>query len=88
MLCRTAEHLVYAVMPPRFIPTSDSVVYNDSIFDRNTQENHVFARFLVSSSQSFMGLPQLTSVVSVIFLQYNEGNNLDFKGWQMQKESG
>lgn len=35
-----------------------------------------------------MGLPQLTSVVSVIFLQYNEGNNLDFKGWQMQKESG
>ena len=75
-------------MPPRFIPTSDSVVYNDSIFIINTQENHVFARFLVSLSQSFMGLPQRTSVVSVIFLQYNEGNNLDFKGWQMQKESG
>lgn len=78
-------------MPPRSIPTSDSVVYNDSIFDRNTQENHVFARFLVSLSQSFVGLPQLpqlTSVVPVIFLLYNEGNNLDFKGWQMQKESG
>ena len=88
MLCQTAEHFVYAVMPPRFIPTSDSVVYNDSIFIINTQENHVFARFLVSLQQNFMRLPRLTSVVSVIFLLYNEGNNLDFKGWQMQKESG
>ena len=52
MLCQAAEHLVYAVMPPRSIPTPDSVVYNDSIFSRNTQGNHVFARFLVSLQQS------------------------------------
>ena len=80
MLCQTAEHLVYAVMPPRSIPTPDSVVYNDSMFGRNTQGNHVFAQFLVSLQQSFIRLSQLTSVVSEISLRYNEGNNLDSKG--------
>ena len=29
-------------------PTPDSVVYNNSIFNRDTQENHVYAWFLVS----------------------------------------
>ena len=72
--------MIYAVMPPRSIPTSDSVVYNDSMFGRNTQGNYAFARFLVSLQQGFMRLPQLTSVVSVTSLRYNEGNNLDFKG--------
>lgn len=47
MPCRSAEHLVHAIMPSRSIPTPDSVVYNDSIFSRNAQENRAFARFLV-----------------------------------------
>ena len=36
-----------SVIPPRYIPTPDSVVYNNSIFNRDAQGNPVFARFLL-----------------------------------------
>lgn len=52
MLCHAAEHLVYAVMPPRRIPTPDSVVYNDSMFVRDSQGNHVFTQFCILSSKN------------------------------------
>ena len=48
MLCHAAEHLVYTFVPPRLIPTPDSVVYNDSIFNRDSQGSYVrtiFSRF-------------------------------------------
>ena len=48
MLCHTAEHLVYAVMPPKSIPILDRVLYNNNISDKITQENHVFAQLLDS----------------------------------------
>ena len=54
-------------MPPRSIPTPDSVVYNNSMFDRNTQENRVFTRFLVPLQQNFVHLSQCAFVVSVVF---------------------
>lgn len=62
MLCRTTEHFVYAVILIDFIPASDSVVYNDSTFTSNTQGNHVFARFLVSSQHKSVSISILFSL--------------------------
>lgn len=42
MLCHAAEHLVYTFVPPRLLPTPDSVVSNNSTSNRDSQENHVF----------------------------------------------
>lgn len=61
MLCHAAEHLIYAVMPPRFIPTPDSVVYNNIIFNKNTQENAVFTQISISFA-----------AVSIVSLLYKE----------------
>lgn len=44
MLCRTAEHLVYAVMPPKPIPVPDRVLYNNNMADKITQGNHMLVR--------------------------------------------
>ena len=40
-LCHAAELLIHTFVPPRPIPTPDSVVYNDSIFNRDLQGNHI-----------------------------------------------
>ena len=51
MLCHAAEHLVYTFVPPRLIPTPDSVVYNDSIFNRDSQGSYVRTIFSLFAAE-------------------------------------
>ncbi len=52
-----------AAMPPSFFPTPDSVVYNNSMFDGNTQGNRAFLRFLVPLQPNFTYLSREPSVI-------------------------
>ena len=51
-------------------PTLDSVVYNDSIFNGDTQGNPIFARFLVSLQH--LSIDSSLSTAPVFPLQYNK----------------
>ena len=44
MLCRLAEHSVYCSQTAKAYPTLDSVVYDDSTFEQEKQENDKSAR--------------------------------------------
>ena len=63
--------MTYAVVPPRSIPTLDSVVYNDSIFNRNSQENYVFTRFLLFLTSRANQRKTTSSIARIVLLQYN-----------------
>ena len=63
--------MTYAVVPPRSIPTLDSVVYNDSIFNRNSQENYVFTRFLLFLISRANQRKTTSSIARIVLLQYN-----------------
>lgn len=52
MLCHAAEHLIHTFVPPRPIPTPDSVVYNDSIFSRYLQGNHIHTSLVACTNPS------------------------------------
>lgn len=52
MLCHAAEHLIHTFVPPRLIPTPDSVVYNDSIFSRDLQGNHIHTSLVACTNPS------------------------------------
>ena len=51
-LCHAAELLIHTFVPPRPIPTPDSVVYNDSIFSRDLQGNHIHTSLVACTNPS------------------------------------
>lgn len=72
--------MTYAVMPPRSIPTLDSVVYNNSTFDSNLQENCIFARILLYTVEPiFLSeyVRQIFNISDILSKKASVGNSIN-----------